>query len=204
MIAIVDYGMGNLASIKKALEYVGAKVFLVNNPRELSRAEKIVLPGVGAFADGIGRLKSTGLFEELKKAVLEDKKKLFGICLGMQLLAKKSFEFGEHDGIGLIDAEVRKFDFTDRAPLRVPHVGWNNVDFKIDSPYFKGIASGSDFYFVHSYHVVCENAGLVAATSDYGGTFTAAIVKDNIFATQFHPEKSQECGLKMLENFVLC
>lgn len=203
MIAIIDYGMGNLASIKKALEYVGGKPFLTSNPADLSRAKKIVLPGVGAFADGMVRLKESGMDAGLRRAIIEEKKPFFGICLGMQLLAKKSYEFGEHEGLGLIDAEVKKFDFSNTFPnLRVPHVGWNSVEFKIISPYFEGIKDNSDFYFVHSYHVVCREPKLVAAVSDYGGTFTAAIAKDNIFATQFHPEKSQQYGLKLLENFV--
>ncbi|OGH72387.1 MAG: imidazole glycerol phosphate synthase, glutamine amidotransferase subunit [Candidatus Magasanikbacteria bacterium RIFCSPLOWO2_01_FULL_43_20b] len=203
MIAVIDYGMGNLASIKKALEYAGGKPFLTSNPQDLERAERIVLPGVGAFAEGMSHLKESGMDVKLREAVLKGKKPLFGICLGMQLLAKKSYEFGEYPGLGLIDAEVKKFDFYDTFPnLRVPHVGWNAVGFKIASPYFEGIKDNSDFYFVHSYHVVCREPRLVAAVSDYGGEFTAAIAKDNIFATQFHPEKSQQYGLKMLENFV--
>lgn len=195
--------MGNLASIKKALEYVGGKPFLTDNPADLIKAEKIVLPGVGAFADGIFRLKESGLDVGLREAVIKDKKPLLGICLGMQLLAKKSYEFGEHEGLGLIDAEVKKFDFLNTPfNLRVPHVGWNNVKFRIVSPYFEGIKDNSDFYFVHSYHLACHEPKLIAAVGDYGGIFTAAIVKDNIFATQFHPEKSQQSGLKMLGNFV--
>lgn len=200
MIFIVDYGMGNLHSIAKAFEYVGAEVKISSDAKEISRADKIVLPGVGAFRDGMENLKKQGLDVVLRKEVLENKKPFLGICLGMQLLADKSFEFGEWNGLGFVSGEVCEFDVDKK--LKVPHVGWNDVNVLKDAPILSGIKNNSDFYFVHSYHLVCKDKENILGVSDYGGEFTAMINKDNIVAAQFHPEKSQRDGLKLLKNFL--
>ncbi len=200
MIVVVDYGMGNLRSIAKALEYVGGDVIISNKPEDLRNAGKIVLPGVGAFRDGMENLRKNGLDLILNKEIKEKKKPFLGICLGMQLLADKSYEFGEWNGLGFIFGEVKKFDIDKK--YKIPHTGWNNVKFVQEHPLLKGVKDNSDFYFVHSYHLVCKDKTTMAGTCDYGGDFTAMVFKDNIFATQFHPEKSQKSGLKILENFV--
>lgn len=203
MIAIIDYGMGNLASIAKALEYVGGVVLVTKRIEDLQKAQKIVLPGVGAFAEGMAQLKKQEMVSVLNELVLKQKKPFLGICLGMQLLAKKSYEFGEYDGLGFIDAEVKKIDFLQaNQKLSVPHVGWNNVQLKKESVLMEGVEDNSDFYFVHSYHMVCNDNSDVVGTTDYGREFTSIVGRENIFATQFHPEKSQKDGLKILENFV--
>ena len=199
MIVVIDYGMGNLHSIAKALEYVGAEVLVSSQIQDVKRADKLVLPGIGAFGDGIVNLRELGLEEVLREEIVKKAKPFLGICLGMQLLADRSFEFGEHKGLGLVRGDVVRFKFED-AKLRVPHVGWNNVDFQRSSPLFTGIKDHTDFYFVHSYHFVPKEPA--AASCDYGGQFAAALQQDNIFATQFHPEKSQKAGLKLLQNFL--
>ncbi|MBI5412974.1 imidazole glycerol phosphate synthase subunit HisH [Candidatus Peregrinibacteria bacterium] len=202
MIAIIDYGMGNLRSIAKAIEYVGGHVLVTDKVNDIKKADKIILPGIGAFRDGIAELKKNGLDLELKESIIEKGKPFLGICLGMQMLAKRSYEFGEFDGLGFIDAEVVHFNYDVLNGLKVPHVGWNDVIFNGSHILFRGIPDSCDFYFVHSYHLVPSNKMLVAATCNYGVDFVAAIHKDNIFATQFHPEKSQKYGLKFLENFI--
>ncbi|OGD71830.1 imidazole glycerol phosphate synthase, glutamine amidotransferase subunit [Candidatus Collierbacteria bacterium RIFCSPHIGHO2_02_FULL_49_10] len=199
MIVVIDYGMGNLHSIAKALEYVGAEVLISSKIPDVKRADKLVLPGIGAFGDGIANLRELGLLDVLREEIVAKAKPFLGICLGMQLLADRSFEFGEHEGLGLVRGDVVKFEFGDEK-LRVPHVGWNDVDFRRFSPLFAGIKNHTDFYFVHSYHFV--PSGLAAALCDYGGPFAAALQQGNIFATQFHPEKSQKAGLKLLQNFL--
>ena len=199
MIAIIDYDMGNLRSIAKALEHVGGTVIVTRDPETIARAEKIVLPGVGAFRDGISHLETEGMKEALNREVRENKKPLLGICLGMQLLADKSYEFGAGEGLGYIHGEVHRFAGDN---LRVPHVGWNAVSVRTPHVLFSGIPADADFYFVHSYHLVCERTEDVLATCEYGGSFVAAIARDNIVATQFHPEKSQKHGLRLLKNFV--
>lgn len=191
---VIDYGMGNLGSITKALAYVGGNVLLSKNPEDLRRAKWIVLPGVGAFGDGMKNLRGRGFIPVLEEEVRKKKKPFLGVCLGMQLLAKKSEEFGEHEGLGWIDAEVKKLDVA--SPLKVPHVGWNTVVWK------KGDRPPTDFYFVHSYHLVPKDSSVIAGTTDYGGGIVAAVERENIFATQFHPEKSQKEGLRLLEYFV--
>ncbi|MBP9694926.1 MAG: imidazole glycerol phosphate synthase subunit HisH [Candidatus Magasanikbacteria bacterium] len=202
MIAIIDYGMGNLGSIANALEYVGGDVVITSEPKDVRDADRIVLPGVGAFGDGIKHLKDTGWIAALNEEVIVHKKPFLGVCLGMQLLAKKSFEFGEHDGLGWFDAEVRRFSFSPESGLCVPHVGWNDISIEISHPVLNGIPDRSDFYFVHSYAIEdIENSSLVAS-SDYGKKFAAIIARENIFATQFHPEKSQKWGLRLLKNFI--
>ena len=201
MIAIVDYGLGNLFSVAKALEMLGAPVKITSNPVDLKEADKIILPGVGAFGDGMLNLKARGLSEVLKEEVVNNHKPFFGICLGLQLLADQGFEFGEHVGLGFIPGQVTKLEVEGQG-LKVPHVGWNDLELTGDSPLFKGLKPGADFYFLHSYQLHCADPKMVVATTNYGETITAAIQFKNIFATQFHPEKSQDNGLKILENFL--
>ena len=204
MIAIVDYGMGNLRSVQKALLRAGADARIVTSPLALASAEKIVLPGVGAFADAIAKLRATGLDRAVVEAVGQGVP-LLGICLGFQLLFDVSYEDGLHTGLGLLPGKVVRFEFpTSRVgePLKIPHMGWNQLTTKPGCPLFRGIENGSHVYFVHSYHAVPINQDVIAATTDYGYDFPAAIWSNNVFATQFHPEKSQAVGRQMLENFV--
>jgi glutamine amidotransferase len=201
-IVIIDYGMGNLRSVQKAFEKVGATAVISNDHTLIKESSKLVLPGVGAFKDAMNNLAKLGLIDLLHEEVIGKKKPFLGICLGMQLIAAKSFEFGETEGLGWIDAQIVRFDFTDRSTaLKVPHVGWNNVAFANPSPLFKNIPDGSDFYFVHSYYFDADRRYATGIT-DYGVEFISSVQKENIFATQFHPEKSQMYGLKIIENFV--
>jgi glutamine amidotransferase len=201
MICIIDYGMGNLLSVRHAVESLGATVKICNNPEELGEAERLILPGVGAFRDCIGNLRSRGFADVLTHLVLERRKPILGICLGMQVMASTGFEGGEYSGLGWLAAEVVRLQPNPPA-LRIPHIGWNDVESRPGSPLFKGLPPTPCFYFVHSYHMKCRNPEEVDATCDYGGVFTCAVRKGNIFATQFHPEKSQDHGLKFLENFL--
>lgn len=204
MIAVIDYGMGNLRSVQKGLQRVGGDAQIVSAAGELQQAEKIVLPGVGAFGDAIERLKSTGMVPPLMDAIRAGTPFL-GICLGFQLLFDISYEDGEFTGLGVLPGKVVHFDFPESLSgqnLKVPHMGWNQIRFREACPLFKGIEQDAYVYFVHSYHVVTIRDDVVAATTDYGYPFTSAVWSKNIFATQFHPEKSQDVGLRMLENFV--
>ena len=201
MITVIDYGVGNLRSVAKALESVGAEVCVSGGAEDLRRAERLVLPGVGAFAPGMANLKAGGLIDVLAEEVRDKGKPLLAICLGMQLLARESHENGVHRGLDWLPANVVEFDLS-RMSLKVPHMGWNEVIPQEDSPFFAGLGRTPVFYFVHSYHVVCDEPKMVAATARYGVTFTAALRYENIFATQFHPEKSQDNGLRLLRNFV--
>lgn len=201
MIAIVDYGMGNLRSVSKALDLLGFKNAIVTEPEALENAERIILPGVGAFGDAMDNLRERGWIPKLESEVLAKRKPLLGVCLGMQLLAENSSENGEHKGLGWIKASVRRFEI-DEKKFKVPHIGWNDVTISENSRLFKGIEKGESFYFVHSYHAVCSDPKVVSATCDYGEVFTAAIEKGNLCGTQFHPEKSQKWGLAVLKNFV--
>lgn len=201
MIGIVDYGMGNLLSVFSAFEYLGADAVICSHPEELKEVERVVIPGVGAFKDCIGKLKETGFREALDEAVLKQAKPTLGICLGMQVMANKSFEGGDFEGLGWFDAEVVRLSPA-AANLRVPNIGWNDVSYRADVPLFRRLPSKPDFYLVHSYFMKTRNADDVVATYDYSHQVTAAVLKDNIFATQFHPEKSQDHGLKILENFI--
>src|SRR3989344_1868175 len=203
MIVVIDYGMGNLHSIAKALEYVGAEVLISSKIPDVKRADKLVLPGIGAFGDGIANLRELGLLDVLREEIVAKAKPFLGICLGMQLLADKSYEFGEHEGLGFVPGEVKKFDFLDNSKkLPVPHVGWNSMHFRTTHPILEGVRDGSHFYFVHSFHFVPQGENSLIGMSNYGYDFPAAIGYDNIFATQFHPEKSQKAGLKILKNFI--
>ena len=200
MIAIVDYGMGNLRSVAKAFEFLGADCLVSGKIEEVRAAEKLVIPGVGAFGDGMRNLRAAGLVETLNTQVLGEKKPLLGICLGMQLLALDSDEGGMHQGLGWIDAHVRRLAVGETG-LKVPHVGWNEAAPKPDAALFRGVSENPSFYFVHSFAVQCSDETDVAATCSYGSDFAAAVQKGNVFGVQFHPEKSQKDGLKVLENF---
>lgn len=204
MIAVVDYGMGNLRSVQKALQHVGADARIVTSPIDVAQAEKIVLPGVGAFKDAIDRLRATGLDQAVVNAVKKGTPFL-GICLGFQLLFDVSYEDGQHTGLGLLPGKVVRFDFPISRiaqPLKIPHIGWNQICPKPCCPLFNGVENDSYVYFVHSYHAVSLDEDVIAATTDYGYAFPSAVWSNNIFATQFHPEKSQAIGQQMLKNFV--
>ena len=204
MIAIVDYGMGNLRSVQKAVQRVGGDARIVRTPSEVKEAEKIVLPGVGAFADAIDRLRSAKLVGPLVEAARSDIPFL-GVCLGLQLLFDVSHEDGEHTGLGVLAGKVTRFDFGQSVigrPLSVPHMGWNQIRPQRPCPLFNGIDNGAYVYFAHSYHVVPADDDVIATLTHYGYDFVSAVWRANVFGTQFHPEKSQAVGLKMLENFV--
>ena len=200
MLVIVDYGLGNLLSVAKAFESIGVSVCVSADPKELKEASHIVLPGVGAFPRGMQNLKSEGLRETLEEEVMGNKKPFLGICLGMQLLAEKGYEHEECTGLGWIKGEVKKID-VERQGLKVPHIGWNNLDIKKESRLLKNIKPDTDFYFVHSYQLHCADSKDLVATTTYGEEITAVIERGNISAVQFHPEKSQDAGLTLLENF---
>ena len=197
MITIIDYGMGNLRSAQKAFEFIGFDAEITEDKDKIFKAKKIVLPGVGAFADAMERLNESGISEIIKQKTA-DGTPFLGICLGMQLIFDKSYEGGELQGLGLIKGEIKRFDLPNE--YKVPHIGWNKLNMK-DNPLFNGISGDVYTYFVHSFHAVTDDTDAVIATSDYGEDFTAAVNKGNIYATQFHPEKSGDTGLKMLENF---
>jgi imidazole glycerol-phosphate synthase subunit HisH len=201
MIGIVDYGMGNLLSVYSAFEYLGADVTICKHPEELKQVERIVIPGVGAFKDCICKLRDTGFREALNEEVLEKARPTLGICLGMQVMGKKSYEGGEFEGLGWFDAEVIRLSPGDNS-LKVPNIGWNEVTYDPSVFLFKGLPPKPDFYLVHSYFMKALNEQDVVATYDYDQNVTAAVLRNNIFATQFHPEKSQDYGLLLLENFI--
>lgn len=203
MIVIVDYGMGNLRSVQKGFEKVGFEARVTDDPAVVARADRLVLPGVGAFRDCMDQLTSGGFVEPILRHV-ESGRPFLGICLGLQLLFTESEEFGHHKGLNIIPGRVVRFpgDMRCRSEvLKVPHMGWNQIDIRRPAPIFNGIENGESVYFVHSYYVVPEDDSVVAATTDYGRTFCTAIWRDNLMATQFHPEKSQRVGLKILKNF---
>src|SRR4051812_20910580 len=197
-IAIVDYGMANLRSVQKAFERVGAAAEITADPAAVARAAKVVLPGVGAFRDAIARLRESGLADPIVRHI-EARRPFLGICLGLQLLFSRSHEDGVYDGLDVLPGEVVRFPKT--PGLKVPHMGWNHLQFRGACPLFRGLPDESAVYFVHSYYAAPVDPGLTSATADYPGPFTAAVWRDNLFATQFHPEKSQSVGLTMLKNF---
>jgi glutamine amidotransferase len=200
-LAIVDYGMANLRSVQKAFELHGHAAPIIRTPDEVRQADHLVVPGVGAFADAARRLHETHLAEAIVEHVRRGKPML-GICLGLQLLMDIGYEDGTHRGLGIVAGDCVRFD-VDQPPrhLKVPHMGWNALSWTRDVPLCRGLEPGCCVYFVHGYHVRPRDGGVVAMTADYGGQFVAAIWKDNLVATQFHPEKSQVVGGKMLENF---
>jgi glutamine amidotransferase len=197
MIAIVDYGMGNIRSVEKAFIKIGADVRITSDPKVIADAKGVVLPGVGAFKDCMRNLDNLRLLDSIKKEIGKGKPYL-GICLGLQILFSESEEFGFCRGMDVFRGKVVKFTFDG---LKIPHMGWNTARLLRKPPVFDGIQDNSYFYFVHSYYVVPEDEGIVASRTDYGVDFVSMVWKDNIFATQFHPEKSQELGLKILKGF---
>lgn len=200
-LTIVNYGAGNLRNVQKAIEHLGGRATISASPDEVARSEALVLPGVGHFQDGMASLASSGLDQALREAVLDRESALLGICLGMQLIADSGEEGGPAPGLGLLPMSVRLLE-SNEPGFRLPHIGWNEVRFRPDSVLFAGLPEGPDLYFVHSYHAVCTDQALVAATCPFGGGFAAAVERAPIFAVQFHPEKSQRFGLKILSNFL--
>jgi glutamine amidotransferase len=206
MIAVIDSGIANLRSVEKGFARVGAEAVVVEEPQALREAGGIVLPGVGAFADGIAKLRAHGFVEALLREV-ERGKPVLGICLGLHFLFSESEEFGLHQGMDLIPGRVRRFPEDAAGPagpgmrLKVPHMGWNRVHLERPAPIFAGLPEDAYFYFVHSYYVEPADPRIVAGVSEYGIRFASAIWRENLFATQFHPEKSQTTGLQVLANF---
>src|SRR2546423_1383908 len=200
-IAIVNYGMANLRSVQKAFEIVGAgDARIVSQPDDVRAADKVVLPGVGAFKDAVATLRASGLAEPVIEHI-HSCKPFLGICLGLQMLFDVGYEDGEHRGLGVIPGKCVRFDVDQRLGLKVPHMGWNQLNVKKRSPLLNDLPNGCGVYFVHSYHVVPEDASVIATTTDYGGEFVSSIWRGNVMATQFHPEKSQKVGLQILANF---
>jgi len=195
MIAVIDFGMGNLRSVQKAIEHMGFECVVTADKKQIDSATHLILPGVGAFRDAMRNLNERNLVEVILDNCIIRKKPLLGICLGMQILFEESEEFGIHKGLGLLKGRVKRFDIN----LKVPHMGWNTVMLQKKEPLIG--ESGKFFYFVHSYYVQPADPSIVTGVTEYGGTFTSYINKENIFATQFHPEKSERQGLKLLKNF---
>jgi len=198
MIAIIDYGMGNLSSVFKALKKLGADVAITDKVSEIRKAGSVILPGVGHFGDGMKNLKSSGMVDVVRESIA-DKKPFLGICLGMQLLMEDSEEAPGVEGLGIFKGKVVRFK---KSSLKVPHMGWNDITMKGKNPNLKGIRDGTFFYFVHSYYVKPVDSEISVATCNYGVDFAACLGKDNVFATQFHPEKSQDAGLQILKNWI--
>lgn len=203
LIAIVDYGLGNLRSVQKALEKVGHQATITGDPATVAAAQRVILPGVGASADALFAVRAQGLEAPLKEFI-DSGRPFLGICLGLQMLFEWSYENGEHRGLGVLPGKVVRFGASHESwppELKVPHMGWNQLQFVNKPLIFAGIEEGAYFYFVHSYHVVTDDRSIVATETDYGGAFCSSVWRDNLFATQFHPEKSQEAGLRVLKNF---
>jgi glutamine amidotransferase len=198
MIAIIDYQMGNLRSVQKGFEKVGHEATITCDPAVLARASKVVLPGVGAFGDAMAELERRRLVDPIRQAVAAGKPFL-GICLGLQLLFDVGHENGRHEGLGILRGEVVRFELP--ADFKVPHMGWNQLAIRRPAPLLAGLAEGTHCYFVHSYYVVPKDPEVVATETSYSAPFCSMIWCDNLFATQFHPEKSQRDGLRMLKNF---
>ena len=199
MVTIVDYGSGNLRSVQKALERVGAEVRITDDPNVVAEADQLVLPGVGAFGDAIRALHSRGLVEPILAHLRADRPFL-GICMGLQLLCEVGFEGGRHDGLGILAGEVTRFDLP--CGMKIPQMGWNKVHWQARSTAFSSGRTDEYFYFVHSYVARPCDEAVIAATADYGGPFCAAVARGRLFATQFHPEKSQSVGLELLRSFL--
>ncbi|MBH0196943.1 MAG: imidazole glycerol phosphate synthase subunit HisH [Nitrospira sp.] len=198
MIAIIDYGMGNLRSVSKAFEAVGHQAVVTRDVRVIGNASHVVLPGVGAFGDCMANIEQYGLVEPIRTAI-QSGKPFLGICLGLQVLFTESEEFGPHKGLDIIPGTVRRFE--SGQALKVPHMGWNQVHTQRACPVFDGVADGSDWYFVHSYFVDPSDKQLAATMTTYGIPFVSSVWKDNVVACQFHPEKSQAVGLRLIKNF---
>ena len=198
MITIVDYQMGNLRSVQKAIEKVGGEAKISSDATEIAGADKLILPGVGAFGDAMSELRRRDLDQPIRDFI-DSGRPFFGICLGLQLLFQRGYEHGQHEGLGVLEGEVIRFDLP--SEYKVPHMGWNTVTKKSDAPILSSTPDDSHFYFVHSYFVKPADPTVIALESDYGGKFCAMVRRDNLFATQFHPEKSQENGLNLLREF---
>lgn len=200
MVGIINYGLGNLGSIQNMLKVIGEKSIISSDPLELDKCDRYILPGVGAFDAGMKSLNDSGLAEYVRNKAENEKKPILGICLGMQLLGRKSEE-GSLDGLGLIPFDNIRFRL-ENSELKVPHMGWDIVEFKQEHSLLKGLSQPQRFYFVHSYHAKCDNEENVLMSCDYGYKFAAAVVKDNVIGVQFHPEKSHDFGMDLLRNFV--
>lgn len=201
IIVIIDYGMGNLHSVKRKLNRIGVDASISSNPKEIEAADKLILPGVGHFRKAIENIKKLEIWDVLNFSVLTQHKPILGICLGMQLMAQHSEEGNEH-GLGWFDADVVKFSVNDTLAFKVPHTGWNQIIKVKESPLMKDIPDLAEFYFVHSYHFKCNSDTDILNESDYEYRFTSAIEKGNIFGVQYHPEKSHDVGEKLLKNFI--
>lgn len=199
MVAIIDYGLGNLGSISNMLKVIGEKNIITSDKTQIESADRLVISGVGAFDAGMENLNQSGLSDVIKENAR--KKPILGICLGMQLLGERSEE-GKTNGLGLIPFENRRFKFGDSANFKIPHMGWDVVSFKRKHPLLDGLEGEQRYYFVHSYHAVCDSSENILMTCDYGYEFAAAVIKDNVIGVQFHPEKSHDFGMALLENFV--
>ncbi len=200
-IGIIDYGMGNLRSVSKAIEHLGGTVYVGSNPRKLERVHKLIVPGVGAFGDAIRELKKRGLITLIREAA-ESGKLILGICLGLQLFFEQSSESPNVKGLGIWKGAVKRFRIPKRRDLKIPHMGWNEVHFEKSSPLVSRVKNNSYFYFVHSYYAQPKDKSLILGKTNYGTVFPAVLASGNIFAVQFHPEKSQQAGLQILKNFI--
>ena len=199
MIAIIDYGVGNLFSLQSSFAAIGEEAVVTSDPAVISSADRLILPGVGAFEDAAKKLRDSGMADVIKKETAAGKP-LMGICLGMQLLLDKSYEYGEHEGLGLIKGNVRPIADVIDSELKIPHIGWNRLIVKQQSPLFKYLNDGDCVYFVHSYYAAdCDDS--VTAVAEYSAELTASVEKDNVYGCQFHPEKSGDVGLKILKAF---
>lgn len=199
MIAIIDYDAGNIKSVEKAIAALGEKAVLTREPEQIYAAEKVILPGVGSFRDAMEKLNRYGLVEVIRK-VVENKTPFLGICLGLQLLFERSDEGEGVDGLGILEGEILRIP--DTQGLKIPHIGWNSLNFPREGRLFKGLEENSYVYFVHSYYLKAKDESIVTATTDYGTLIHASVEKDNVFACQFHPEKSSDVGLTILKNFL--
>lgn len=201
MIAVIDYGIGNVSSIVNMLKKVGVSAVLAQSVSEIKNAEKLILPGVGAFDAGIQKLENSGVINAIKEHAIENKKPLLGICLGMQMLGRKSEE-GKETGLSLIPFETKRFSFEENKNLKIPHMGWDIVSIEQkEDPLVSNLEPFQRYYFVHSYHAVCDSKDNVFMVCDFGYPFAAAVKKDNIYGVQFHPEKSHRFGMELLDNF---
>ena len=200
-VAIINYGMGNLGSVRRSLENLGADVIVAEHPIQLLDANRIILPGVGSFGEGMKKLSTEGWIESLQIQVIEEGKPLLGICLGMQMLSSSSEENGLNEGLNFISGKVLRLNKLG-CRVRIPHVGWNEVNYQESTPLFKNIPQAIDFYFVHSYALIANDTANVIATSHYDVSITSAVNKNHIFGTQFHPEKSSKAGQQILKNFI--
>lgn len=198
MIAIIDYDMGNLRSVQKAFEKIGAEAVITRDPQAIREADRVVLPGVGAFGNCMANLKKYKLIDPILETI-ESKKPFLGICLGLQLLFEEGEEFGTHQGLGVLKGKVVRFKLPKK--FKIPHMGWNRITKKKKGIILSDIEDGTYFYFVHSYHVIPEESDIVATKTNYGKDFVSAVAKGTLFACQFHPEKSQKAGLALLKNF---